>query len=388
MAENHTKLKKPRNTGIDLLRIVAMFFVVVLHCLGRGGVLNAAQPDSAAYRGAWLMEICAYGAVDIFALISGYVAFTGKEKRTCYANYIQLWIQVLFYGILVTVLFQITGKAPVTRHDYGMVLLPVTNGLYWYFTAYTGLFLIMPLLNKAILNCSVKTLKLAGMVIVAAFSFFDTVAGRFMLASGYSFVWVTLLYILGAILKKCEIGKKWKVYQIAIGILALYAITFLYKLYGPEFTKLSVTVTRDCLISYTSPTVLGAAILYVIAFSKLRFHSVLKKIIGFAAPGSFAIYLLNNHRLVWEYVMKERFAFLAERGMAVIFFCVIGFALAFVMVSILVDQVRILLFKLCNIKGLATWIENSIRWLGDRILCSGDCKTEGNSVCETSRKAD
>ena len=60
-----------RNYGIDLLRLVLMFMVVVLHVLGHGGVLSAAQPMSGQYITAWLMESLAIGAVNSYAIITG-----------------------------------------------------------------------------------------------------------------------------------------------------------------------------------------------------------------------------------------------------------------------------------------------------------------------------
>ena len=92
-----------RNYGIDMLRLIAMFFVVVLHCYGQGGILSTVVVDSQQYKIAWFIEIVAYCAVDIFALISGYVSYTEKEKRINYSKYLNLWFQVVFYGLLMIV---------------------------------------------------------------------------------------------------------------------------------------------------------------------------------------------------------------------------------------------------------------------------------------------
>ena len=54
-----------RNYGVDFLRILSMFFVIILHCLGKGGVLDAAQPGTVQYASAWFLETFAYCTVDI-----------------------------------------------------------------------------------------------------------------------------------------------------------------------------------------------------------------------------------------------------------------------------------------------------------------------------------
>ena len=91
-----------RNYNIDLFRIIAAFFVTVLHVLGQGGILESTSPSEINYWIAWFLEICAYGAVNCFALISGYV-MVNKTIKT--KNIIGLWFQVLFYSLLFTSLF-------------------------------------------------------------------------------------------------------------------------------------------------------------------------------------------------------------------------------------------------------------------------------------------
>ena len=54
MEDMGTETRKQRNYGIDLLRMIAMLMVVILHILGKGGVLQAAPPLSIRYETAWL----------------------------------------------------------------------------------------------------------------------------------------------------------------------------------------------------------------------------------------------------------------------------------------------------------------------------------------------
>lgn len=350
-------MSKERNYGIDLLRIISMLFIIILHCLGNGGVLDNAVVNSSQYKFAWFMEIFAYCAVNIFALISGYVSYNGENRKTNYSKYIILWLQVVFYGILVTFIFNIVRPELVTKRDYLITLFPVSNGLYWYFTAYTGLFVLIPFINKAIVSADEKMLRKMFVAIIFAFSMFDVVVKRFMLSGGYSVIWIVLLYILGSIMKKCEIGKNVKTYQAVIGIFILTFITYIYKIYGLEITKLNVSITKALLVSYTSPTILGIAILYIIGFSKINFNNVLKKLIKFFAPATFAVYLLNNQGLIWVHIMKDRFVYLCDSSLLKIFVDVMVFSCAFVVGSMLIDRVRILLFKICHIDKFAKKVE-------------------------------
>ena len=173
-----------RNYGIDLLRVVAMLYVVILHTLGQGKVLSNVPVNSSQYMTAWFMETWAYGAVNIFALISGYVGFCEKEKKYNYSAYLVMWLQVVLYGVSSTLIFNIFHPEIVTKNDLYQMFFPVTNGLYWYFTAYTGLFFLIPVVNAGIRNCPEADLKKLLIVIVVLFSAFDRVAKRFGLGNG------------------------------------------------------------------------------------------------------------------------------------------------------------------------------------------------------------
>ena len=60
---------KERNYGIDLLRIVAMFFICILHICGQAGAMLRVSGYTGSYYACWFLETAAYCAVDIYGLI-------------------------------------------------------------------------------------------------------------------------------------------------------------------------------------------------------------------------------------------------------------------------------------------------------------------------------
>lgn len=357
-----------RNYGIDLLRIISMFFVVTLHSLGHGGMLKSVIIDSIQYKFIWFLEILAYCAVDIFALISGYVSYNNKEKKVNYSNYINLWLQVVFYGILINLILNIINPSWVNATDFLATIFPVTKKLYWYFTAYTGLFVIIPIINKGIKETSDSNLKKLFIAIFLVFSFLEVLSPKFILNGGYSFIWITLLYILGAIIKKTDLGKNLKKHQIIMGIIFLCIITYISKIYGVKISKFGILLTKDTYVSYISPTILGMAILYVIFFSKIKFNKLFTRVIKFAAPSTFAIYLLNDHYLVRKNLISNLFVEIANSSLIKIFITVISFSLLFVIGSILIDRVRIALFKKCKVKEISQKIINILNNILDNLV--------------------
>ena len=68
---NNVKKVKVRNAGVDLVRILSMFAIIIQHILNHGRVIKKYRK----YRELILMSIACYWNVSTYALISGYVGY-------------------------------------------------------------------------------------------------------------------------------------------------------------------------------------------------------------------------------------------------------------------------------------------------------------------------
>lgn len=145
---NLINIKKERNYGIDLLRITAMYMIVIVHMINHSGILekDAFCPIKIINIFLYTIVFC---SVNCYALISGYVGYREKFSYN-FSAYINLWFQVVFYGVFVLFILKITGIIPVSFKSLIEALLPVTRNQYWYFTAYTGVFLLAPLVHMLV----------------------------------------------------------------------------------------------------------------------------------------------------------------------------------------------------------------------------------------------
>ena len=123
-----------RNHGIDLLRCLSMFFVVLLHVpkWGEGGNLDNSFLGTPNYAVSWYLELSAYCAVNCFALITGYV---GVNVPYRISRFINLWFQVFFYTAEITFLFKWLVPGSVSFKGMIQAFFPVLRLAYWYFTA-------------------------------------------------------------------------------------------------------------------------------------------------------------------------------------------------------------------------------------------------------------
>ena len=199
--------RKTHNYGIDLLRLLAFAYVVVLHTLGHGGIIQASTYGSNQYMLCAGLEIWSYCAVNLFGLISGYVGFSpvadGPWKKRL-LSYLRLWLHVVFYAVVpsVIIFFAVPGTISPSRILEG--LFPVTTGQYWYFSAYTGLFLLMPVLNAALRSLDRAYLKHFLFLFLIVFSLYASPMERFALREGYSTFWLVLLYLAGGAVRKLQ----------------------------------------------------------------------------------------------------------------------------------------------------------------------------------------
>ena len=205
---------KTRYIGIECCRIIAMLMICNLHVLGMGGVLDkVGNQKDIYYFLANILEAFSYPAVNIFILISGYV---GLYSQFSYKKMSKFWLQIIFYTISITLAFAVFSKSSVTPTEWFYALTPISNGQYWYMSCYFGLMLIAPLLNQAILTMK-KELLLP--IITGGFIYFSIIPTIFKQDSlgiwrGYSVLWMILLYIVGAIIRKFKYEsyfQSWKV---------------------------------------------------------------------------------------------------------------------------------------------------------------------------------
>ena len=354
-----------RNYSVDLFRIIAAFFVIVLHIIGKGGILKNTSPDEVNYWMGWFLEIGAYCAVNCFALISGYLMVNKTIKAK---NIIALWIQVLFYSLLLSALFFVFLPESRNLKNLALAFIPIMGKQWWYISAYFALFFLIPILNAAINNISKGTLVKFLLVILIGVCVIDCGIPRdpFAIADGYSTVWLMLLYFFGAYIRKYDLKQKVTTTQSALAFVVLIIVTFLSKVCIYFATKKIFGEAKldNMFISYTSITIVLAAISLFLFCLNVKVSNSLQKVILFFSPATLGVYLIHVHPLVFEHIIKEAFADFANKPHGVMLLCVLATALVIFMLCSAIDLVRIWLFKLIKVDCLCEMIDDKITKIG------------------------
>ena len=284
---------KTRYIGIECCRIIAMLMICNLHVLGMGGVLDKVENQKDIYYFlANILEAFSYPAVNIFILISGYV---GLYSQFSYKKMSKFWLQIIFYTISITFAFAVFSKSSVTPTEWFYALTPISNGQYWYMSCYFGLMLIAPLLNQAILTMKKEFLLL---LLTGGFIYFSIIPTIFKQDSlgiwrGYSVLWMILLYIAGAIIRKFKYESYFRSWKVILGILLLTSLTFVLYFFNYEQWR-----------SYSSPTVtLQGILIFLLCLSIKNIPPSLEKIVLLLSPLTLGVYLFHVHPLIFRRII-------------------------------------------------------------------------------------
>lgn len=341
-----------RNTGIDSLRMISAYMVLVLHILGQGGLLAALPSHSLRYKAAWVLEIACYCAVNCYGLISGFV---GWKSRSGWSGILRTWLQVLFYTVGAAVILHVFLPDVVTLDTIRSAFFPVIHKKYWYYTAYFCMSFFVPAMNHLIQTFPRSQLQLLVLSGAVLFSVIPTCTGRdlFSTMGGYTVFWLMYLYILGGYLSRYPVSKASSRNYLVL-YLFFVAVTCLHKLY-PDFFG---PVKGMPLLEYTSPTILGCAVCLLVFLSHCDFPKCLQSVIRFAAPLSFGVYLLHAQGTVYSIFMKNRFGPLGAYHTAVMLLAVLAIAAFWFLLGIAVEYIRQKLFKRLNISNLCKKLDS------------------------------
>ena len=344
---------KQRNIGIDVLRIVSMFFIIIGHILMQGGFLSAYLNEGlqGSYYFFNTLYVLVYCGVNCFALVSGYVGWQNTFKLE---KIIKLWANVVFWSVGVSLILFVYNKDFFSVKEAISMFLPLIRGRYWFFNAYFVMFMFSPLLNHLICTLPKKTFQYFLFAAAFIFCFVPFVAlGNDVLRiqSGFEFSWLMVMYLVGGYFSKYPVTVK-KPYKCIIACFGFTLLNFIYK-YLVELvtTKLFGAPSHgDLFMSHTSPIIVGEAISIFLYFCNLKIENKkLIKIVSFITPAIFSVYIIHVHPLVFWRIIKDAFTWLTQYNLLVTFMLIMAMALAIFIGCVALDYIRILIFKLFKV---------------------------------------
>lgn len=328
-------MENKRNYGIDIARLLAMFMVILLHNLSNGGILQF-NNTSLSNMEFWFVENLAIVAVNLFALITGFLMIGHEPKIKRLKS---LWYEVWFWSVIITLLVSFMTQK-FSLPVFIKSLFPVLFKQYWYFNAYIVLYLLMPFLNLGINHLTyVKTLNLIKVLVVLSITV--GFVGNLFEENGYSALWLIILYLIGALIGKTKKEKRERVDKNVF--LTIYFLGAILSLIG-EFISIKYVGHTGHWLSYNSPLILIQSIslfIYLIQVKVNNFY--LTKMLKWASPLSFAVYLIDTNPSLFR-LFHRRLLFIANYNFGIGLLLLIIISIITFILFLFLDFIRVIIF--------------------------------------------
>ena len=326
-SNNKQKSDNLRQSGIELLRIVAIVMVLVCHAnarvLGlpsRAEVFSVPAPSIARM----LFGAMAVYGVNIFVMISGWFGIHAKPKGLA-----KLLFEVLFLLWGIYAVFLLTGNATFNMHDI-KVCLALTDE-YWFVMAYVGLYIFSPVLNAFVEKASKRELQLLLVGFYVFQCYYCWASGTLDYFSGYSITFFFGLYLT---------ARYFRLYPVRIlsrhgGLVYVASLAVVTTV---SVVALVLVGNWACMLRYDNPLVIVGAIGLLNAFSHLRFHS---RLVNSLATACFAVYIIHFDPLVFHYfAMAVKSIYNSTSGLVTVA-AISMFLVAVFLACWLIDRVRL-----------------------------------------------
>lgn len=242
----NTDKKKPRNSNLELYRIIVMLLIVAHHYVVNSGLKDVLKEIPLSISSCSMILFGAWGktGINCFVLITGY--FMCKSHFSA-LKLVKLYLQIIFYAIIIYGIFCVTGHIQFSIISFLWIFWPAKSIYNSDFVSCFLLFyLFIPFLNILLNTLDKRQHKVLMILSVVIFSVFPTIP---LVKMEFNYVgWFMVLYIVGSYIRKYGIfrnvpHKIWgwlSLLSIFIGSLSVLCLVLIYKLgytsiYAPYF---------------------------------------------------------------------------------------------------------------------------------------------------------
>ena len=310
---------KTRNSNIELLRIIAMMFIVIWHISVHA---QKGELDSHNY----ITAFCTTG-VNLFILISGYFGI-----KLTWKNLLTLVSTIIFYNIVTIVCrWSITGISPGVDIIKSL-LVPLRESHWWFINCYFILMLLSPIINIILNGTTERAFRyfLVVMVFLSCISGFCF--GNSINQNGYNAFHFITMYALGHTIHKFDLPARFSTRKFLTVYLLCTSSIFLctFKI-----------MHRSAF--YNNPLVVASAVCLFCLIAKLNFRS---KAVNYISSFMLPIYLIQD-----SVIGFMAYDYLYNKGKILNFegwhyFMILGiYLLALIGTVFIADNIRRLLFN-------------------------------------------
>lgn len=311
--------KTGRNSGIELLKIIAIFLIVVFHvvqtlkyCLpsfpsGHMIDISVATTD---WRTFILVLFYYFGALgnNIFFVCSAWFMLHSSkyDKRKWFFMLFEVW----FLSIVILVVTYIIKQGDISSDILIRSIFPTTFSNNWYLTCYLLFYPIHPLLNSIIRNTDKRHLFRISLVLFVIYSCFDFIINEWFFPS-IIILWVTIYFVVAYFqlyLKDFINNKKCIIVLFNIGLTGYIGLAI-----AANITGLYISYFNNKVLHWTNNCNPFLIIISIALFNLMRQLTFKNIIINYISSLSLLIYVIHENIMLrtyfrpvmWNYVYQK-----------------------------------------------------------------------------------
>nr|MCR5077418.1 acyltransferase [Prevotella sp.] len=301
-----------RESNLELYRIIVMLLIVMHHYVTGSDILSEMVKDPNALRTKYLFLTGMWGktGINCFVLITGY--FMCKSHITLH-KFLKLLLEILFYNIVISSIFMVTGRAPFSLFYIVTVINPITTIGSGFVSCFLLFFLCIPFLNILIEHMS----RSQHIALIGLCLFIYTFIGSIpWLGTTFNYVsWFSVLYFVASYMRKHKLPedgntKFWGVATLLSVFFAVISVLFMLYKENRSGIKLDWNIVCYFVSDSNKFFALLVSVCSFMYFKDVKLPCGQSKIINDIASSTFAVLLIHNNsiemrRWLWEDVFNN-----------------------------------------------------------------------------------
>lgn len=284
-----------RESGIDLVRITGMFFVLGVHQFLYNGFYYEPQQGVLIWAAdvfRWLFYCCN----GIFMMLSGYLRSNKTDFRDCYRGLVPILIG---YGLTCLVVYPAMDLSGEKLSLFGWLSKFITFGNYaWYLEMYLGLTLFSPVINLGLKQMSDRNLTIFALIMIFVTSAHSMTALD-VIPDYWSALYPATYYVLGAAIRRLKpCVKPWQGMGAALLVcmgLALVSIVSTEEGFSKGFTQ-----------GYGGIWTMLTAACVFLGLYRVRVGERMGRVLAWLSGGVFEGFLLSKAFDLWTYPLVRQ----------------------------------------------------------------------------------
>lgn len=328
---------RERQSNIELLRLVSMFMIVIGHFVYHGimtrSVVYPTQTGWDAFGPVLIHALCLC-AVNTFVLISGYFSIRPKAK-----SFFNIYFIVAFYACIMYLVHLYVIGAHLNRWALYNTIMPFglwhSSTEWWFMPNYLLLFIVSPILNKAIDAMTKREMQVSLLLLGIVIFYFGWYRNMEWSQGGFNFVQFVFMYFIGRYLSLHTMvpqhGWRWGIGWL-IGSIIIATINFYKPMDSPFVWYIN---------AYNSPLTVLAAVCLFNTFRSMPIKN--NRVINWFAASALAIYLLHDCAYFRDFLYGAIADIYDTHTLFVTYAMLFGLGLCIMICAPCVDKIRILI---------------------------------------------